>query len=99
MTLVYFIIKWHLVTMEYSSVFDRLEVLTDLEVAFLLCLISREHCIIETDRSAIDDLEKELTLVLQHDALCRSWLITVRWLRMYLIFLTQVIFQYIIMYY
>ena len=37
--------------------------LSDLEVAILVCLVAREHCLIETTSSSIDDLAKELALV------------------------------------
>ena len=37
--------------------------LSDLELAFLLCLMSREHCIISSVPSALDDLAQELQLV------------------------------------
>lgn len=48
---------------DYSTLFDKLEGLTDLETAFLLCIIAREHCIIDTEKDAIEDLENELILV------------------------------------
>jgi hypothetical protein len=37
--------------------------LSDLEVALLLCLVAREHCLIETTSDCIHDLAKELALV------------------------------------
>lgn len=42
---------------------ERIHDLTDLELATLLCLIAKEHCIIETEPEALDDLEHELRLV------------------------------------
>lgn len=39
--------------------------LSDLEVALFLSLVAREHCLIETTGDLIDDLAKELALVLQ----------------------------------
>jgi hypothetical protein len=39
--------------------------LSDLEVALFLSLVAREHCLIETTSDLIDDLAKELALVLQ----------------------------------
>lgn len=49
--------------MEYDKVFDKLEELTDLETAVLLCIVADEHCIIDTERTVIDDLESELKFV------------------------------------
>lgn len=46
-----------------STLSDKLEALTDLETAVLLCIVAREHCIIDTERNAIEDLEDELILV------------------------------------
>ena len=46
------------------SLIDRIHGLSDLELATLLCLIAKEHCIIETDAEALDDLEHELRLVI-----------------------------------
>lgn len=37
--------------------------LGDLDLAALLCLTSREHCIISTEPEALDDLVQELQLV------------------------------------
>jgi hypothetical protein len=37
--------------------------LSDLEVALLLCLVAREHCLIETTSHCIHDLARELALV------------------------------------
>ncbi|OGE57794.1 hypothetical protein PENARI_c001G09328 [Penicillium arizonense] len=37
--------------------------LSDLEVALLLCLVAREHCLIETTSLCIHDLAKELALI------------------------------------
>jgi hypothetical protein len=42
---------------------DRIGGLSDLELAFLLCLINREHCIISTQPASLDDLVEELKLV------------------------------------
>lgn len=44
---------------------DKVHDLSDLELAVLLCLISREHCLISTPSTAIDDLVLELQLVCQ----------------------------------
>lgn len=49
-----------------ESLIDKVHGLSDLELAVLLCLISREHCIISTPPGAIDDLVQELQLIASH---------------------------------
>lgn len=46
-----------------ESLIEKVHDLSDLELAILLCLISREHCLISTPRDALDDLIEELQLV------------------------------------
>lgn len=41
----------------------KVQGLSDLELAFLVSLMSREHCIITAHPSALDDLLEELQLV------------------------------------
>jgi hypothetical protein len=42
---------------------DRVTSLSDLELAFLLCLINKEHCIVSTQPPSLDDLVEELKLI------------------------------------
>ena len=49
--------------MEPSGLIERVYELTDLELAVLLCLTARQHCIIEFERGSQDLLEQELQLV------------------------------------
>ncbi|KAJ5431105.1 hypothetical protein N7445_008837 [Penicillium cf. griseofulvum] len=49
--------------MDYTDLADIARELSDLEVALLLCLVAREHCLIETARHCINDLAKELALI------------------------------------
>ncbi|AEO56202.1 hypothetical protein MYCTH_2077534 [Thermothelomyces thermophilus ATCC 42464] len=42
---------------------DKIHGLGDLELAVLLCLIAREHCLISTEFDSVDDLAEELRLV------------------------------------
>ncbi|OQD74875.1 hypothetical protein PENDEC_c009G05782 [Penicillium decumbens] len=49
--------------MDDLSFEDIVRQLSDLEVALFLCLVAREHCLIETTRDGIHDLAKELALV------------------------------------
>ncbi|KAI9743146.1 MAG: hypothetical protein M1818_003441 [Claussenomyces sp. TS43310] len=41
----------------------KIQDLSDLEIATLLCLINQEHCIIDTEPGAIEDLTQELSLI------------------------------------
>lgn len=49
--------------MDVSNFVDSVQDLSDLELATLLCLIAKEHCIFETADELIDDLASELALV------------------------------------
>ena len=49
--------------METSPLVERVQDLTDLELAILLSLVAGEHCIIQTENSALESLEQELRLV------------------------------------
>ncbi|KPM41274.1 hypothetical protein AK830_g5319 [Neonectria ditissima] len=46
-----------------DGLLDKVHALSDLELALLLCLISREHCLVSTPSDAIEDLLQELQLV------------------------------------
>lgn len=63
---------------------DKVQNLSDLELAALLCLTNQEHCIIDTDAEAVDDLVQELRLV--SAATNRQLLVLIlnRWLPIYL---------------
>lgn len=43
----------------------KVQALSDLELAVLICLVADQHCIIETERSFINDVEEELGMVSQ----------------------------------
>ncbi|EKV05734.1 GTP-binding protein rhoC domain protein [Penicillium digitatum] len=49
--------------MDYTDLVDIARQQSDLEVAILLCLAAREHCLIETTSHCINDLAKELALI------------------------------------
>lgn len=49
--------------MDEQVLLDRIQDLTDLELAVLLSLIAQQHCIIETGSDTLDDLAAELALV------------------------------------
>ncbi|KLU88432.1 hypothetical protein MAPG_07418 [Magnaporthiopsis poae ATCC 64411] len=46
-----------------EELLDRVHSLSDLELAALLCLVSRENCLISTPPEALDDLVAELQLI------------------------------------
>ncbi|EGD92268.1 hypothetical protein H112_00166 [Trichophyton rubrum D6] len=46
-----------------ADIIKKIEDLTDLEFAVLLCLIAKENCLIDTPSSTLDDLVKELILI------------------------------------
>ncbi|OJD15037.1 hypothetical protein AJ78_04660 [Emergomyces pasteurianus Ep9510] len=52
--------------MELSALHERIEDLSDLEVVVLLSLIACEHCLIDTEREVLDDLENELILIAEN---------------------------------
>lgn len=49
--------------MDVSNFVDNVQDLSDLELATLLCLIAKEHCLFEIADELIDDLASELALV------------------------------------
>lgn len=57
------LVSYSALAMADHGLIDKVHDLSDLELAVLLCLISREHCLISTPSSAIDDLVLELQLV------------------------------------
>ena len=46
-----------------DNLLDKVHELSDLELAALLCLVAQEHCIIDTEPDAIDELVQELEQV------------------------------------
>lgn len=42
---------------------EKVQALSDIELALLLCLVADQHCIIETDEPLLDGLEHELRIV------------------------------------
>jgi hypothetical protein len=49
--------------MEVQALVERVQNLSDLELATLLCLIARQHCCIEVGDELVDELAQELALV------------------------------------
>ena len=49
--------------MAYEALLDKVQDLSDLELAALICLVVGEHCIIDTEPDALDQLVLELQLV------------------------------------
>lgn len=46
-----------------QTLLERVHDLSDLELAALICLVAQEHCIIDTEPDALDELAEELKLV------------------------------------
>jgi hypothetical protein len=42
---------------------EKVQALSDIELAVLICLVADQHCIIETEKQLLDAVEKELKLV------------------------------------
>lgn len=51
-------------TMDLSGLVERVQELTDLELAMTLSLVAGQHCIITAEQDDLDPLEQELQLVL-----------------------------------
>ncbi|KAF8866694.1 hypothetical protein BDZ45DRAFT_795158 [Acephala macrosclerotiorum] len=49
--------------MAEDALINKAQDLSDLELATLICLVAQEHCIIDTEPDALDDLVQELELV------------------------------------
>lgn len=49
--------------MEQPGLIDRVQELTDVELALLLSLIAQEHCLIQTEEEALSSLQQEVKLV------------------------------------
>ena len=49
--------------MEIPKLVERVQKLSDLELATLLCLIAKQHCCIEVEDNLVDGLAQELALV------------------------------------
>jgi hypothetical protein len=49
---------------ELDSIADLISHLSDLELAMLVSLIAQEHCLIETNKDCVEEISKELALVL-----------------------------------
>lgn len=41
----------------------KVQTLSDIELAILICLIADQHCIIETEKESIRDVREEMKLV------------------------------------
>lgn len=52
--------------MNAETLAERAQDLTDIELAVLLCLVSSQHCIVETNEEAVTTLSDELQLVRTH---------------------------------
>ena len=48
---------------DQQPLIEKVHELSDLELAALICLIAQEHCIIDTEPDALDEIVEELELV------------------------------------
>ena len=48
---------------EVSDLIERVQELTDVELAMLVSLIAGQHCVVQTENEAINSLEQEIQLV------------------------------------
>lgn len=53
-------------TVEPSGLVQRVQELTDLELAMLLSFVAGQHCIITAEQDDLEPLEQELCLVLKN---------------------------------
>jgi hypothetical protein len=49
--------------MDVEAVVAKVQQLSDLELATLLCLVAKQHCLIETEEDLLVDVSHELALV------------------------------------
>jgi hypothetical protein len=49
--------------MDMEAIAAKVQLLSDLELATLLCLIAKQHCLIETEEDLLVDVSHELALV------------------------------------
>lgn len=47
----------------YDHLVEKVQTLSDLELAVLICLIAEQHCIIQTEHELLENVEDELKLV------------------------------------
>ena len=47
----------------HDRLVEKVQTLSDLELAVLVCLVAEQHCIIETEGQLLDAVESELKLV------------------------------------
>lgn len=47
----------------HDRLVEKVQTLSDLELAVLVCLVAEQHCIIETEGQLLDTVESELKLV------------------------------------
>jgi hypothetical protein len=48
---------------ESDRLTEKVQTLSDLELAVLICLVADQHCIIEAEKELVGDVREELELV------------------------------------
>lgn len=46
-----------------DHIVDKVQALSDIELAVLLCLVAGQHCILEADKLSLNDTDQEIRLV------------------------------------
>ena len=64
-----------------ENLLEKVHKLSDLELAALICLVAQEHCIIDTEPDAIDELVQELEQVKIYPNICSIYANSSRLLR------------------
>jgi len=49
--------------MDANQISAKVQDLSDVELAFLICVIAKQHCLIQTNEESLDELEEELQLI------------------------------------
>lgn len=47
----------------HDRLVEKVQTLSDLELAVLVCLVAEQHCIIQTEEQLLDNVKEELRLV------------------------------------
>lgn len=47
----------------HNRLVEKVQTLSDLELALLVCLVAEQHCILQTETQLLQSIEEELKLV------------------------------------
>ena len=54
----------------HNRLVEKVQTLSDLELALLVCLVAEQHCILQTETQLLQSIEEELKLVCD----CWEWI-------------------------